>query len=181
MSARRGYTTVEMLVALALFAVIGAIVGDLYGKAARTYARAEERIDTRLRTARAFSNLRVALLDAYFYQTDDDRAGLWFQSPAGTGRVRWDRAAGRLYLRRAGESTESALVERGVIDFAIAPRATGVLAIGLELAPLAIATGARQAPNRMVHEMFLPSIATRDTSIPWVRHGEPLAALKTSI
>lgn len=175
---RRGLTVVEILVVLALISLVVALLVDLPGQAARNFARSEERVDTRLRTARAFTMMRLALLDAYYYQSEPDRSGLLFESPSGVGRIRWERAAGRLMLRRGGEAQESVLVDRGVIDFAIGPRSTGILAIGLELAPVNAAIGPRQAPNRLVHEIFLPSIALRDTSIPWVRHGEPLAALK---
>lgn len=180
---RNGFTIVEVLVALALVSLVAALLVDLPGAAARSFARTEERVDTRLRTARALASMRLALIDAYFYQTDPDRAGLFFETPAGVGRLSWDRAGGRIMLRRGGEEREAALVERGVIDFAIAPRSTGVLAIGLELAPVSAAVGpvARTAPNRLVHEIFLPSIALRDTSIPWVRSGEPANALKNPL
>jgi hypothetical protein len=181
-STRIAATLTEGLIALVVGLLVLALVAELASRASHVFVRSEERVDARHRTARAFSSMRVALVDAWHFHTADDARSVIFETPAGVGKLSWDPAAGRLLLRRAGEERETVLVDRDVVDFAVAPRALGVLAIGLELARPSGPTRAagRTAPGRVVHEILLPSIALRSPAIPWVRQLEPGTALSPS-
>ena len=170
----RGVTLAELLIALAVGAVVIGLVSQLAVRATRSFARTEERVDARQRLARAFMAARLALVDAWFFASERDAHGVIFETAEGKGRLWWDAASGQLRLQHPGRRRATVLIERGVTAFTVAAPGQGVLTL---LATL----GSRRAPAvQVAYDVVVPCIAQRDRTIPWVRALEPARALLPS-
>ena len=175
-----GITLVEILVALDIgLSVLGLIAG-LVSWSASAFRRTDERIEVRERSFFAITLLRTALADAWHFATEPDGSGARFEAARGLGRIRWDRAAGALYLIVPGEKPERTVLSSGLRGFKMAQVGPGLVRFTLDLDRVDVRhLGAPAGTVRFNHEVWLPCIGLRDRT-PWVRVLEPQRALLPS-
>lgn len=171
----RGFTTVEMMVALAIATCVLCLTVGLLRWAVFSYYRSDDRLDPRERAAFALLTLRTAFADAWQYGAAP--GGFRFHGPRKDGEVRQE--GDRLRYRAPGETRAVDLISHDVVEFGVTTLRPGLLQLKLTLAR-PMRNGRAQAPLTVTDEVFVPAIGLRETG-SWTRVPEHRKALEPSV
>lgn len=171
----RGFTMVEMIVALAIASCVLCAMMGLLRWAVFSYYRSEDRLAPRERAAFALLTLRTAIADAWQYGAAP--GGVAFHGPRKDGEVRQE--GDKLRYRAPGETRMIDLISHDVVEFRVTALRPGLLQLELTLAR-ARRDGRAQAPLTVTDEVFVPAIGLREAG-PWTRVPEHRKALEPSV